>query len=116
MKKHQIASLFVVAAIITATVLSLPARAQSPAWFTGEITWLEVWRNGNVAFRMPASVAVPCNGQFVLNKSDPGTKNQYATLVAAKLAGKTVTVYTDVCGPAEGYGASYAQVAYLYLN
>lgn len=95
---------------------ALPASAQSPEWFTGEITWLEVWRNGNVAFRMPASVAVPCNGQFVLNKSDPGTKNQYATLVAAKLAGKTVTVYFDACGPAEGYGSSYAQVAYLYLN
>jgi hypothetical protein len=103
-------------ALVCAAVSPPPVRAQSPAWYSGEVIWLEVWRNGNVAFRMPTNVAVPCNGQFVLNKSDPGTKNQYATLVAAKLAGRTVTVYFDVCGPAEGYGASYAQVAYLYLN
>lgn len=105
----------VIGAFIAIAVFNVTARAQTPTWYAGDVTLLEIWRTGNVAFKI-GGVTIPCNGQFVLNKSDPGTKNLYAGLVAAKLAGKSVTVYFDVCGPAEGYGGNYAQVAYLYLN
>jgi hypothetical protein len=100
---------------IAMCICSQSAAAQTPNWYSGQITWLEVWKTGNVAFRLSAS-GVPCNGPFILNKSDPGTKNQYALLVAAKLAGQSVTVYADACGAAETYGGNYAQVAYLYSN
>jgi hypothetical protein len=104
--------------VVAATLLlgSTPAAAQSPAYFTGEVSMLEGWQTGNVAFTLFAS-GVPCNGQFILNKSDPGAKNLYAMLLTAKASGKTVTVYFTTCGVAEGYGStSYAQVGYLYLN
>lgn len=93
-----------------------PGSAQSPAYYTGEITMLEAWRTGNVAFTLDVAGA-PCNGQFILNRSDDGTKNLYAMLVAAKAADRTVKVYFIGCGPAEGVsGSNYAQLNYLYLN
>jgi hypothetical protein len=77
---------------------------------------LEAWRSGNVAFTLNAT-GVPCNGQFILSKSDEGTKNHYAMLMAAKTAGRTVRAYFIGCGPAEGVPSSnYALVNYLYLN
>jgi len=95
---------------------NLPTNAQSAAYYTGEVTMLEAWRTGNVAFTLSVS-DVPCNGQFILNKSDPGSRNLYAILVTAKASGRTVRAYFDGCGLAEGYGGTnYAQVAYLYLN
>jgi hypothetical protein len=107
---------FVACAALLSGVIAAIANAQSPAYYTGEVLMLEAWRTGNVAFTLNAS-GIPCNGQFVLNKSDPGMKNLYAMLVAAKAADRTVRAYFDGCGPAEGYGStSYAQVAYLYLE
>lgn len=92
-----------------------PAVAQSSPSYTGTITMLEGWRLGNVAFTISAT-GVPCNGQFVLNKSDAGTSKLFAMLVAAKTAGTPVRVYFGGCGPAESAGGDYAQVAYLYME
>jgi hypothetical protein len=93
-----------------------PATAQSPDYYIGSVVMLEAWRTGNVAFTLDA-VGVPCNGQFVLNKSDDGAKNLYAMLVVAKAADRAVKVYFTGCGPAEGVsGSNYAQLNYLYLN
>jgi hypothetical protein len=86
----------------------------SAAEYTGTVAMLEVWSNGNVAFSL--SVAAPtCNQQFVLNKSNPGTKNLYAALLAAKHTGRPIRVITEAsCGPAEGYGGSYNLPIYVY--
>lgn len=104
--------------IMTASALlagAATANAQSvPASYQGTVSWIEIWKNGNVAFTLNAS-GLPCNGQFILNKSDPGLKNQYAALVTAKSTGGTVRVWAAQCLPAEEYGASYAEVTYLYL-
>ncbi len=114
-KYNRIASALAAAALGMMLVVGV-VRAQTAAYYTGEITMLEAWRTGNVAFTLNAA-GVPCNGQFILNKSDPGTPRLYAMLVAAKAADRTVRAYFDFCGPAEGYGSTnYAQVAYLYLN
>ena len=112
-KPNRIACIaFVLAALIG---IDLPAGAQAPAYYIGTITMLEAWRTGNVAFQLDVA-GIPCNGQFIINKSDAGSKNFYATLLTAKATEKTVRVYFDSCGPAEGYGGNYAGVAYLYLN
>ena len=101
--------------VVALAVLSVgPADAQGQQ-FSGKVAMLEAWRQGNVAFTL-ATTGVPCNGQFILNKSDLGTKNMYAMLVAAKTTGATVRVYFEGCGSAEGTSTSYAQVAYLYLE
>ncbi len=91
-----------------------PAYAQGQQ-FSGKVSMLEAWRQGNVAFSLTAA-GVPCNGQFILNKSDAGAKGMYAMLMTAKATGATIRVYFDGCGPAEGTSISYAQVAYLYLE
>lgn len=115
MKSLRCASLSALGAALAAAAFVTSAHAQS-AYYTGEVTMLEAWRSGNVAFSLSA-VGVPCNGQFILNKSDPGSKNLYALLVTAKATGRTVRAYFDGCGLAEGYGGTnYAQVAYLYLE
>jgi len=80
--------------------------------FSGAVTMLEVWPSGNVAFTL--AVPGPCNGQFIVNASSAGAKNMYAALLAAKEAGRTIRVSQTVCGPADGYGGSYAVVDYLY--
>lgn len=90
--------------------------AQAPAYYSGQVTMLEAWRTGNVAFTLSAA-GVPCNGQFILNKSDLGSKNHYAMLLTAKASGQNIRAYFDGCGQAEGYGSTnYAQVAYMYLE
>jgi len=82
---------------------------------TGNIDMLELWFNGNVAFTLSPAVST-CNGQFILNVSDAGTKNQYAALLAAKTKGVRVRVYGGgSCGPAEGSGGSYNLISYVYL-
>jgi hypothetical protein len=87
--------------------------AADPFYATGNVLWLEVWSSGNVAFTL-TGVTAPCNGQFLINASSPGIKNIYAALLAAKHAGTAVGVHQSICGPAEGYGGSYALVDYLY--
>jgi hypothetical protein len=97
--------------IAIATLLSSQCLAAN---YIGTIEWIEVWPNGNVAFRM-TNAAPPCSPQqFILNASKPGTKNMYALLVALKAQGTTVTVSSSSCGPAEGYGSNYAIVDYMY--
>ena len=102
-----------------AALLGLVAAtsANAAVGFSGTVTWMEVWRNGNVAFRLSDSASTgTCNGQFILNASDPGTRNQYAALLAAKKTGSAVSVYSYLpCGPAENYGSSYIIVDYLYV-
>jgi hypothetical protein len=83
--------------------------------FTGNVLWIEVWKTGNVAFKLDVSNP-PCNGQFVLNNLDPGLKNQYAALIAAKLSDRPIRVYVSSCIAAEGYGGSYASVDYLNVD
>ena len=69
--------------IVFAGLASAPAFA---AQYTGNVSILEVWKNGNVAFSLTTSVPT-CNGPFILNTSDPGTKDQYAAVLAAKSRG-----------------------------
>ena len=54
--------------ILAATTLLLVVSVSQAASFAGTITWMEVWRSGNIAFRLsdPASAST-CNGQFILN-------------------------------------------------
>jgi len=82
--------------------------------YTGYVSVLEVWKNGNVAFSL--SPAIPgCNSQGILNASAPGTKNQYAALLAAKASHTQVSVYvTGTCIVAEGYGPGYHDPLYIY--
>src|SRR5688500_14218807 len=97
---------------MTLVASAMPAAAQTQSSYSGLITMLEGWRQGNVAFTLSAP-GVPCNGQFILNKSDGGTNKNFAILVAAKAAGTPVRVYFGGCGPAEGtVGSDYVQVAY----
>jgi len=92
------------------------AQAQS-ASYNATIEIIEVWRNGNVAFRLNG-VSGTCgsNNWMVLNKSWDGTKNMYAALIAAKLADRPVRVYSSGCAPAENYTPTpYVLVDYLYI-
>ena len=96
-----------------ALVLAMQAQAAS---YTGTIIWIEVWPNGNVAFTV-SGVTLPCTPQqFILNGSNPGTKNQYALLLTLKSQGKPVRISSSTCGPAEGYGANYALVDYMSFD
>ena len=103
--------------VFAGAVLSLLSASAWAATYTGNIVMLEVWKNGNVAFSI-TPVPSACNNQFILNFSDPGTKNQYATLLAAKSRGSQVTVYTNpTCVVAENFpsaGAVYNETLYLY--
>jgi hypothetical protein len=100
---------------LAALALGMEAHAAS---YTGAINWIEVWPNGNVAFSV-AGAAPPCGlQQFVLNVSNPGTKNAYALLLTLKSQGKPVRVSSSSCGPAEGYNpnSSYALVEYVNFD
>ena len=100
---------------IVLSVMSAPALAEQ---FTGYVSILEVWSNGNVAFSLTTSPAMSrCNNQFILNKSYDGTKNQLAVLLAAKRTNTPVAVYTDgPCIAAENYSAGnvYNWAQFLY--
>jgi hypothetical protein len=112
MSKRKAVSLLV-AAVASMTAIPL-AQAQATS-FTGNVVWLETWKSGNAAFTLTAS-GVPCNGQFILNKSDPGFKNLYAMVIAAKLVDRPIRVYVGNCISAEGGSANYAEVLYLYYD
>jgi hypothetical protein len=99
---------------ISALMLSLASIPAFADQYTGTVGLLEVWKNGNVAFSI--SGVATCNGQFILNLNDPGTKNQYAALLAAKTQGKAITVNTGAtCIAAQGYGGSYNEPLYIYV-
>ena len=81
--------------------------------FRGTVVWLEVWRNGNVAFTL-SNATTSCNGQFILNVGDAGTKNQYAAVLAAWTTGASIYVLSSTCGSATGGSPNYNIVDYLY--
>lgn len=81
--------------------------------FVGKISMVEVWRSGNVAFSLLPAIS-SCNGQVILNASDPGFKNQFAAVLAAREAGRQVLIRTYSCGPADNYGGSYNIPEYIY--
>jgi hypothetical protein len=85
--------------------------------YTGTVAMLEIWPNGNVAFSLNG-VTMPCNAQAIINQSTAAAKNFYAALLAAKIAGKPVTVDTTTCGTADGYypTVQYNLINYLYVR
>jgi hypothetical protein len=100
-----------IALMALTALLSAQSYATS---YIGKVDWIEIWPSGNVAFKL-VGVTAPCaTQQFIINKSNEGAKNLYAFLLTAKATGSSVTVAQSVCGPADGYGASYAIVDYLY--
>jgi hypothetical protein len=106
---------FTVAAAVGLTSGIATVQAQLPAYYTGNVIWLEVWKNGNVAFTLATS-GVPCNGQFVINGGLEGARNAYAALLGAKLADKPLRVYVGSCVTPPGTSGSYADVNYLYID
>lgn len=79
------------------------------------IEWIEVWANGNVAFKTTPTAST-CNGQYIINQSSAGAKNMYATILSAKIAGKKVAISSaSACGAADNYGGSYNIPRYIYL-
>jgi hypothetical protein len=110
MLKH-IKSAGLLAAVLFSTLSAAPVQAAS---YVGPINWIEVWPSGNVVFTLK-NVTAPCNGQFLINNSMPGAKNLYAYLLTVKATGNTATVAHTTCGPADGYGGSYAVIDYLYF-
>lgn len=98
--------------LLTLALLLVSLTANS-ADHTGVIAMLEVWRNGNVAFTLRPAIG-DCNGQVILNKSDPGFKNLYAAIMVAREAGRQVLVRSYTCGQAENYGGNYVIPDYIY--
>jgi hypothetical protein len=76
---------------IAAALVSLGMLASHSALatdYTGTVETLEVWVTGNIAFTLSAPISSSCQqAQFILNKSQDGTKNMYAALLAAKKTG-----------------------------
>jgi len=102
--------------LLSSVVALLATGFASADSYTGTVSMLEVWRNGNVAFTL-STAAGTCNGQFVINKTADGAKNQYAAVLAAKTSGRSVRVETTAsCGPAENYGGSYNIPEYIYVE
>jgi hypothetical protein len=100
-----------------AAMLTVGTPAKADVSYTGTIEVIEVWKLGNVAFRLNgASVTCANNNWMVINKSAAGAKNLYAALIASKLAGKAIRVSAYGCGPADDYGPTpYLVVDYLYM-
>ena len=100
--------------MFAAMTLALAGQAQS-ASSIGNVGWVEVWPSGNLAFRIAGTTA-PCTTQtFIINKTNEGAKNLIATVLMARASGIPLTVTNSVCGPADGYGGSYAIIDYLYI-
>jgi hypothetical protein len=100
--------------LLVASTMLLSAVAHAGFSITGTVTWLEVWRTGNVDFQL-STATTNCNGYFILNASDPGFKNEYAALLAAKRTGTPVSVFSTACVAADNYtGSLYNSVDYLY--
>lgn len=105
-------------ALAAAVALGFAGQANAQtATYNGQVEMLEVWANGNVAFRLYGITSTcAANLTFVLNKSSPGTPKIYAAVLAAKLAQREIRVWSSGCGPAENYGATpYVQIDYLYV-
>src|SRR5690349_17192056 len=94
---------------------SSTSRAQA-ASYTSTIEVIEVWANGNVAFRLDGVSSTCATGNwFVINKSSPGMKNFYAAVLTAKSTDHPIRVSTSGCAPAENYNTTpYIQIDYLY--
>jgi len=99
--------------LIGSLCLASAAVSAQASDYTGLVSMLEVWRNGNVAFTLNPAIGA-CNGQVILNKSDPGFKNLYAAIVVAREAGRQVLVRSYACGAAENYGGNYVIPDYIY--
>jgi hypothetical protein len=101
--------------MVLASAVSIASVANA-AGYSGTVSMLEIWPNGNIAFSI-VGVALPCNGQSIINKSVPAAKNMYAALVAAKSAGRRITLSTSSCGLAEDYSPNVFCniVDYLYV-
>jgi hypothetical protein len=99
-----------------ALMLGSAAHAQAVS-YTGTIEIIEIWKIGNVAFRLNGfSSACAFNNWMVLNKSSDGTRNMYAALLAAKMSGKAVRISSPGCAPAENYNSTpYLQIDYLFI-
>jgi hypothetical protein len=107
-----------VSVLLAVAALTVAGQAQAAVSYSGPVGVIEVWAYGNVAFKL-SGVSGTCGGAdwFVINKSTDGGKNLYAALLAAKLADKPIRIYSDGCGPADGFGsAPYVQVSYLYID
>jgi len=104
--------------MLAAVALALAGQAQAATSYTGPIGVIEVWAYGNVAFKL-SGITGTCGSAdwFVINKSTDGGKNLYAALLAAKLSDKAIRIYSEGCGPADGFGSTpYVQVSYLYID
>lgn len=99
-------------ALIAVALLCASVSAKATD-YTGVVAMLEVWRNGNIAFSLRPAIG-DCNGQVILNKSDPGFKNLYAAIMVAREAGRQVLVRSYSCGQAENYGGNYVIPDYIY--
>jgi len=90
------------------------ARSRGAYGAGGDVGSLE---EREYAFTLNPGVDTGCQvaGQFILNASEPGTRNQLAVLITAKASRKQVQVYIRSCGAAAGYGGDYAIPEYLYL-
>lgn len=93
----------------------LSSMAHAAFFITGTVETMVVWRIGNVSFTL-STATTSCNGEFILNSTEPGFKNLYAALLAAKRTGTAVKVFSSTCVVAANYGNSdsYNIVDYLY--
>ena len=100
---------------IVAVTLSLCGTPALAADYTGNVTMLEVWRTGEVAFTLETSVGT-CNSQFIINPSwGDAAKSLYAAVLAAKSKGSPIRVITGSCGAADAMpSSSYNVPIYLY--
>jgi len=111
--KARVLSRLVRTGIISGAIL-ISGAAHAAFFITGTVTTLEIWRIGNVVFELSTATST-CNGQFIINASDPGLKNEYAALLAAKRSGTAVKVFSASCVSPENYsGTDYNRVDYLY--
>lgn len=101
---------------ILAITLSLAGAPALAFDYTGNISMLEVWKTGEVAFILTPAVGT-CNGQFIINPTwGDAAKSLYAAVLAAKSKGAPIRVITGSCGPADAMpSSSYNVPIYLYV-
>lgn len=119
--KHLSALILAASVLASGLVQAQTVTVPQTQSYSGRVSWLEVWTTGNISFRLEgvSNTCAPANGHtFVVNRSAVGAKNVYAAVLAAKLAGVSITVWSSGCGPAETFGGQtlYAQVDYTYVN
>jgi hypothetical protein len=98
---------------VTLSLCGAPAFADD---HTGNVTMLEVWRTGEVAFTLAANVTA-CNHQFIINPSwGDAAKSLYAAVLAAKSKGAPIRVIASSCAAADSMpSSSYNVPIYLYV-